>query len=180
MTAQAQSDGRGFPWRIVGWGTVGFLLFLPWVANAPWTLSDYVFAAGMFALVGGGLELAFRNSVHPAYQAGAGAAILAGFLTVWANGAVGMIGSEDNPYNFLFLGVPCAALIGAILARFEAAGMTRAMIVAAAAQAAVGAGGLTADLRGGILSIAFGGLWLLSAASFWSAAQRQTAERSAR
>jgi hypothetical protein len=51
--------------------------------------------------------------------------------------------------------------------------MALAMIAAAIAQLCVAAGGLTADLRGGILSMVFAGLWLLSAALFWNAARAQ-------
>jgi hypothetical protein len=68
-------------------------------------------------------------------------------------------------------------LIGSVLARFRAAGMARAMAVAAVAQVAAGAFGLTVDPRGAVLSMGFGGLWLLSAALFWNAAQDAVAKR---
>ena len=90
-----------------------------------------------------------------------------------------MIGSEGNAYNLLFYGVLLVALIGAIVARFRPAGMARAMVVAAVAQLAVGAGGLTADLLGGVLSMGFAGLWLLAAALFWRAARERTTGRAA-
>ncbi len=107
------------------------------------------------------------------YRVAAGVALAAAFLTVWVNGAVGMIGSEQNPYNLLFGGVLALALAGAIVARFEARGMVRAMVVAAAAQAAVGGFGLSADLLGGMLSMGFSGLWLLAAALFRKAASQE-------
>jgi hypothetical protein len=87
-----------------------------------------------------------------------------------------MIGSEDNPYNLVFGGVLFVALLGAILARFEPGGMTRAMIVAAAAQAAAGAIGVGTDPRGAVFSIGFAGLWALSAALFWNAARERRSE----
>ena len=89
---------RGIPWRTGGWGGAALLLSLPYLAGAPWTLSDYIFAGMMFGLAGLGFELAVRRG-GVAYRAAAAAALAAAFLTVWVNGAVGMIGSEDNPYN---------------------------------------------------------------------------------
>lgn len=172
MAKEAGLTGRGrFPWRMVGWSIPVLLLLLPYVAGAPWTASDYVFAAVLFGSVGLAFELIVRKSGSLAYRFGAALAVVATFLTVWVNGAVGMIGSEANAYNLLFLGVPLLALIGAIIAGFRPAGMAGAMAAAAVAQAALGAGGLTTDLRGGILSMGFGGLWLLATAFFWVAAR---------
>lgn len=175
MAKEAESTGgrRGIPWRMFGWGTAALLLLLPLVANAPWTASDFVVAGVLLGSVGLGFELVVRKSGSLAFRFGAALAILAAFLTIWVNGAVGMIGSEDNPYNLLFGGVLAIALIGAIVARFEPANMARAMIAAAIAQAAVGAFGLSTDMRGGVLSVAFAGLWLLAAALLWKAAREQ-------
>jgi hypothetical protein len=172
-----QGGGRhGNPWRIAGWGLAASLLLVPAVAmrftrEVDWTAFDFMFAAILIGGVGIAFEAAVRMTANIAYRAGIAVALAAIFLLVWVNGAVGMIGSENNPYNLLFIGVIVLALAGAVAARFRAAGMARAMIVAAVAQAAVGAAGISADLRGGILSTAFAGLWLLSAALFRQAAR---------
>ena len=169
---------RGIPWRAIGWSIPVVLLLLPLVAmqftqEVNWTASDFVFAAVLFGSVGLAFELIVRKSRSLAYRFGAAMAVIAAFLTVWANGAVGMIGSEDNPYNLVFGAVLLVALLGAILVRFEAAGMARVMVVTAIAQAAAGAFGLSTDVRGGVLSAAFAGLWLLAAALFRNAAREQ-------
>ena len=174
MAKEAEKTGRGgIPWRIVGWSIPAILLLLPYVANAPWTASDYVFAAVLFGSVGLAFELIVRKSGSLAYRLGAAVAVIASFLTVWVNGAVGMIGSEGNAYNLLFLGVPLLALTGALVARFRAAGMAGAMVVAAVAQGVLGLGGLSTDVLGGILSTGFAGPWLLAAALFWFAGRDQ-------
>ena len=177
------SGGRGWsPWRVAGWCIPVLLLMLPAVAmrftsEVNWTVSDFIFAALLFGIVGLAFELIVRTSDSVAYRFGAGLAVIAAFLTIWVNGAVGMIGSEDNSYNLAFGGVLLVALMGSVVARFRPAGMARAMAVAAIAQVVVGAFGLTADPRGGVLSMGFGGLWLLSAALFWNSAQEDTAKR---
>jgi hypothetical protein len=138
MASKADNGGRrGIPWRVVGWGTAALLLLLPLILNAPWTLFDYLFAGAMFALVGGILELAARTSRNPYYRGGVIVAVATSFLLVWINGAVGIIGSEDDPANLMFIVVILMALAGAIGARFKADGMARAMTVAAVAQALV-------------------------------------------
>jgi hypothetical protein len=94
----------------------------------------------MFGIVGGTFELAVCASGNRAYRGGAAAALATAFLLVWINLAVGIIGNENNPVNLMFFGVIAAAIVGAIVARFEAAGMARAMMVAGAIQALIGIG----------------------------------------
>lgn len=176
---------RSSRWRIAGWSIPALLLLLPLVAmrftdDVNWTASDFVFAAVLFGSVGLAFEFIVRTSSSLAYRFGPALAVIATFLTIWVNAAVGMIGSEDNPYNLLFLGVPLVALAAAIIARFRPAGMAIAMVATAIAQAAVGAGGLTTDLRGAVLSMAFAGPWLLAAALFGNAAREQTSAGAAR
>lgn len=178
MAKEAENAGGRhlIPWRIVCWSIPALLLLLPLVAmrltdEVNWTASDFVFAAVLFGSVGLAFELIVRKSGSLAYRAGAALAVVAAFLTIWVNGAVGMIGSEDNPYNFVFGGVLFVALTGAIVARLEPAGMMRAMVVTAIAQAVAGAFGLGVDVRGAVFSMGFAGPWLLAAAFFWNAAR---------
>jgi hypothetical protein len=129
----------GINWRAIGWGFLGALLLLPLVAmqftdEVKWTLSDFVFMGMLFGAVGLGFELVVRKSKSLWYRAGAVLAVLTAFFLVWVNAAVGIIG-EDHPVNLMFPGVVFLGLAGAVVARFEAAGMARAMSVAAAAQA---------------------------------------------
>lgn len=179
MASNAEDGGRKgvSRWRVLGWGTAVALILAPLVAmqftsEVNWSVGDFIVAAMMLGMVGLLLELTARTTRSRVQRAAIGAAVAAAFLTIWVNGAVGMIGSEENPYNLLFLGVIGIALIGAVLARFRPAGMVLAMAVAACAQAALGVGGMSVDLRGGILSAGFALLWLLSAALFRSAARQ--------
>lgn len=168
--------GRGSRWRIAGWGLAVGLILTPLVAmqftrDIDWTASDFLFAAILIGAVGAAYELAVSRMQSAAYRAGAAFALAATFLIVWANGAVGMIGSEGNPYNLYFYGVVLVALIGGAFARFRPAGMAWAMAVAAVLQAVVSGGGLYSDPRGGLFSLAFAGVWLVSAGFFRKAAR---------
>jgi len=168
----SKSDGGHLPWRLIGWGGAAVLLSLPWFLDFPWTASDFIVIGVMFAVTGGTIELAVRSSTDWAHRLGSLVAILTGFLTVWVNLAVGMIGSEDNPYNLWFGGVLAIAIAGSLLARGSASALAGTMALAAAAQAGASIFGLAADMRGGIFSLAFAGLWLLSAALFRMASRR--------
>ena len=131
------------PWRIMGWSFAAGLLLLPLVAmrftdEVQWTAFDFAFAATIIGGVGMVFELAVRRSRDHAYRAGVGIALAAAFLLVWINGAVGIIGDEDNPLNLLYGVVLLVALAGAIGAGFRSPGMARAMLAAAAASLLVG------------------------------------------
>ncbi len=126
--------------RPVIWGGAACLLLLPAVAmwlgspGVHWSATDFVVMGAMLAVACGLYELGVSRSGNGAYRAGFGLAVLAGFLTVWVNLAVGMLGSEDNPANAMFAGVLCVALAGAWLARLAPRGMARAMAATALAQ----------------------------------------------
>jgi hypothetical protein len=174
-----KNDRRGIGWRVVGWGAAYALLLVPLLAGWPWTLSDYVFAATVFAIVGGTFELAVRKSGNIWYRFGVALALATAFLLVWINGAAGIIGSENNPANLMFFVVIAIGIAGSTAVRCEAAGMARAMTIAAFAELMVAgivfAGRLGASeppgLAGVLAIIAFFAcLLLLSAWSFRKAA----------
>ncbi|RPD47127.1 hypothetical protein DNI29_13340 [Hymenobacter sediminis] len=113
----------------------GLLLLIPlaaklFVSGMLWTFGDFV-AAGIL-LFGAGLTfvLISRMGDNTAYRLAAGVGVASGLLLLWANMAVGLVGSEDNPANFLYLGVLAVALVGAIMARFRPLGMSNAMFAA--------------------------------------------------
>ena len=129
---------RSSSWRFVGWGIAAALLLLPLMAmqftpEVNWTAEDFIVWGIMLGTVGGLFELAVRISPLPSYRAGFGLALLGAFLVTWANLAVGIVGSENNPANQLFF---LALLIGIVtsgIARLKAAGMAVAMLITAVA-----------------------------------------------
>jgi hypothetical protein len=191
MTANTHDiDGRrGFPWRLLGWGGAAFALLIPLIAHAPWTLADFFVMGVLIGSAGLVLELAVRASGNIAYRAGAAVAVAGAFLLIWVNLAVGFLGSEDNPANLMFLGVLGTAMVGSLLARFQPAGMARALVATGAAQLLVGtiglAGGYASPGYEGLYEVAvgtslFGALWLFSAWLFRRAAGKQAPAVAAR
>jgi hypothetical protein len=172
--------------RILGWGGVLALLALPAVAmrftdEVRWTPSDFVFAAVVLGGAGILVELVIWKSGDVFYRLGAVLALATSVLLVWVTGAVGLIGDEGEAANLLYLGVIGAALVGAVMARFEAVGMARALAATGLLQAVIGgvawsqgwgagAPAWPADVLGA--SGAFTLLWWTSAAFFSQAAAR--------
>jgi hypothetical protein len=169
---------RDWSWvRWVAWGAAACLLLLPLVAmqftsEVNWTVSDFVFAALLIGGVGLAFELAVRISPNWSYRGGAALGLAAGFFLIWANGAVGYIGSEDNPYNLVFFGVIAIAFAGALISAFRPRGMAWTMVAAGIAHALAGFGGAAEDPRTIPITIAFVGMWLGSARLFQQAAAR--------
>ena len=113
-----------------------------------WDILDFAVFFGLIAMVVIAFRLAMRVSADKSYRIGIGVALLAGFILVWANGAVGIVGSENNDVNLLYFGVIAVGIIGALLARFRARGMAIALVATAIAQAAVACVALVAGSDG--------------------------------
>jgi hypothetical protein len=86
-------------------------------------------------LSGAGFAYAWitRKTVHVTYRLATGLALVTGFILVWINGAVELIG-DDNPANAMYGGVLLVGLIGAAIARLRPDGMARALFATALAQ----------------------------------------------
>jgi len=136
-----------------------------------WDAADFIIFGVILTISGLVLELAARKTGNNTFKFAVGMGVLAAFLLFWINGAVGIIGNEENPANIPFYGVIFVAFIGAFIARFEASRMEKAMYAAAGAQLLVflvlwiGGWGFT-----GPITIFFTALWFGSARLFKQAA----------
>jgi hypothetical protein len=178
MTGITNSDGqRGWGWvRPLAWSCAAALILAPLIAmqftsEVNWTAGDFLFAAFLIGGVGLALELAVRISSSWSYRAAALVGLAAGFFLIWANAAVGYIGSEDNPYNRVFLGVVAIAFAGSLVAGFRPKGMAIAMLAAGIAHALAGGYGFPDDPRTGPITLVFVAMWLASARLFQRAAR---------
>ncbi len=112
-----------------------------------------------------------------------GVALVAAFLLCWVNGAVGIIGADGDRFNLMYSGVLVVGLIGALIARFQPHGMSRALFAMAVAQMLVAVIALIAGkhhspvssvseimlLNGFFVALFLGSAWL-----FRTAAQQRT------
>lgn len=171
--------------RLIGWATVAGLLLTPAVAMrvndaVNWTAFDFLVAGVL--LIGAGVicETVVRVSRDWSYRLGVLVALGTSILLFWINGAVGVIGSENNPQNLWFYLVLLTVLFGAILVRFRAGGLSAVLTAAAAVQFGIGAWAYVADWGAGtemwpvvifIVTGVFTAAWLVAAALFRGARQ---------
>jgi hypothetical protein len=114
-----------------------FILLVPLLAGWAWDLADFVVAGALIFGTGLTFVLAARKAGNIAYRFAVGVALAAALLLVWINLAVGVIGTEDDLANSMYVGVLAVGIIGAIIARFRPPGMARALSATALAQALV-------------------------------------------
>jgi hypothetical protein len=130
------SGGRhGIPWRRPARATALMLLIplvLTLLAKWHWRPGALVLAS---VLLFGGAGLTYGLAAkgmmsNKRYRFAVGVALAAVFLLVWMNAAVGGI-LGDDPANMMYFGVLLVGFIGAIIARLEPQGMSRALFATA-------------------------------------------------
>jgi hypothetical protein len=127
--------------RLVVWAIVVALIlslpvamqFRPFADEVQW--NEAIVYAVIFLLPGAIYELwqwlKARTIVYRfAFAVGLAAALFLG----WVNGAVGIIGSENQSANLMYGAVFAVGLIGSLLARFKPRGMAYTLFVAAIVQ----------------------------------------------
>jgi hypothetical protein len=144
-----------------------------------WTHVDFAVFGAMMLIVGFLFRLVSRKAAGRRCRAAFGVALGTAFVLVWINGAVGIVGNENNDANMLYFGVLAVGALGAVIARFQPPGMVWAMCATASAQAAVAVIALVAGLGSAapawpgdilVLTVIFVAFWLTSAWLFRGAA----------
>ncbi len=119
-------------------GTV-LLLLIPFIAmqfskEVNWSPFDFC-VAGLL-LFGTGLTymLVSRRSSNTTFRFAVGLSVMASLMLIWINLAVGIIGSENNPINLMYGGVLLVGIIGGIISRLHARGLSLTLFSMAVAQ----------------------------------------------
>lgn len=126
--------------RLIIWAAViVFILMIPLIAmqfteEVKWDLSDFVLMGTILFSIGLAYELIGRRSEKTVYQAAFGIGLLGAFLLFWVNGAVGIIGNEGQPANFLYGTVFIVGFVGSLLARLKPMGMAHTLFATAFVQ----------------------------------------------
>ncbi|MBU1202865.1 hypothetical protein KKH39_02390 [Patescibacteria group bacterium] len=104
------------------------ILLIPLIASqftkdVKWDWFDFILMGILIFGTGLAYELISKRSDKYEYKAAIGIGLLGGFLLFWVNGAVGIIGSEDESINLLYFFVLLIGLIGSFVVRLKARGM---------------------------------------------------------
>jgi hypothetical protein len=113
------------------------LAAMQFTAQVNWGLFDFALMGALLFGTGLVFELLARKALAMTYRSAAGIALASLLLLVWVTLAVGIIGSEDNTANLMYLGVLVVGCIGGLIARFRPEGMARTLFAMASAQALV-------------------------------------------
>lgn len=160
------------PWRLLGWGFAVALLLTPAIAMQVsrewnWGPGDFLIAAILIGGVGLGMEWAVHRSANPAFRAAAAVALAGAFLLAWINAVAHLVAGRDHPGNLVVLMIPLLGLVLGWRARWQAAGLARALLVMAAVQGllAVTVAAMSSTKHAVVLLV-FTAPWLLSAFLF--------------
>lgn len=149
-----------------------------------WSFGDYAAAATLLAGFIFGAAIALKTSGQLAYRAAAFLALLSVLALIWINGAVGIIGSQSNAANLMYVAVLVIALAGAVMARLRAGGMALTLALMAGAQILIGLIAWLGGMGSGSpswpqsligVTVIFAGAFLGAAALFRAAARAQAA-----
>lgn len=127
--SQPRRERRTSRLRLAAWAAAALVLLLPLVAmqitdQVDWTVGDFVFAAVFLFVPLGLYEIAARATGNGPYRIGVGVALAGAVAVVWIGGAVGITDSDADILYVLSLAI---GAVGALVARFKAHGMARAM-----------------------------------------------------
>jgi hypothetical protein len=124
--------------RLIVWAVVVALILMIPVAmkftnEVQW--NEAVAYSVILLAAGGAYELwQWLKTRTSAYRRAFGFGLAGAFLLGWVNGAVGIIGSDDNPVNLMYGAVFAVGLIGSLISRFKPRGMAHTLFVAAIVQ----------------------------------------------
>jgi hypothetical protein len=110
----------------------GVLLLIPLIAmqftnEVNWTGSDFLVAGALLFTIGAFHVIATRNARNLMHRVAMGLGMGAMLLMIWANLAVGIIGSGPNAGNLMYIAVVIIAVVGIVRSHFLPDGMGRAM-----------------------------------------------------
>lgn len=131
-----QITKRRIVWTAIATLVVMILAAMPFTDEVQW---NEAVAYGVILLAVGGLyELSrYLQTRSRTYRAACWTGLGAVFLLGWVSGAVGIIGSENNPANRMYWAVPVVLLVGSLLSRFTPRGMAYTLFSAAFVQMSV-------------------------------------------
>jgi len=131
-----QNKTRRVVWTIVALLIVAMLVAIPFTDEV--NVGEAV-AYGVILLAIGGLYELWRwlKTRTKVYRMAFSVGFVGLFLLGWVSGAVGIIGSENNPANLMYWAVPAVLLIGSLLSRLGPRGMMRTLFATALVQALV-------------------------------------------
>ncbi|PJC36985.1 hypothetical protein CO046_02670 [Candidatus Peregrinibacteria bacterium CG_4_9_14_0_2_um_filter_53_11] len=124
--------------RLIVWGLIivlalTVLVAMQFTSEVQWNEAGAYIV--ILLVVGGLFELwQWLKTRGKTYRIAFGIGVAGVFLLGWVSGAVGIIGSENNPVNLMYWAVPIVGVIGSLISRFHSRGMGRTLFMMAVVQ----------------------------------------------
>lgn len=103
------------------------LVAMQFTAEVNWSPGDFIIMGLILFGTGISYVLLTRQAANVVYRIAAAAGLGATLLMVWANLAVGLIGSGPHLGNLMYLGVLAVGITGTVRSHLGARGMERSM-----------------------------------------------------
>ena len=110
------------------------LISMQFSTEVNWTFSDFLFAGTLIFGTGLTFKVVTRNTSSNLFKIASASALGSGLFLIWANGAVGIIGSENNDFNALYFLVIFVGIIGLFASRLKAFRLSITLFAMAATQ----------------------------------------------
>ena len=109
------------------------LVAMQFTGQVVWTVSDFVVAGALLFAVGVSYVGATRSAPNILYRIAIACGLGTTLLLIWANLAVGLIGSGPNAGNLMYIAVLIVGVIGVLRSQFQSSGMEYVMYAMALA-----------------------------------------------
>ncbi len=113
------------------------LVTMQFTNEVKWTIYDFLAAGILLFATGFSYKLLTKKSENSIYKTACIIALGSGFFLIWANLAVGITDSGNNPLNIVYFVVVAIGIFGAFAARFRPKGMALTMFMLAALQSLI-------------------------------------------
>lgn len=128
------------------------ILLVPLVAmqftnEVVWEATDFIIMGALLFCTGLAYKWIALSAPNIIYRAASGLAVVTLLFMIWANLAVGIIGSGPNTANLMYIGVVAVTIIGTILSHLRPRGMERTMYATAFALVLVAIIALLANMH---------------------------------
>ena len=109
------------------------LVAMQFTSEVDWGVGDFIIMGALIFGTGISFVFVIRYATNMVYRIAMVMAFGSTFFMIWANLAVGLIGSGPHPGNMMYLGVLALVIIGSARSRFNPIGMERVMYATAIA-----------------------------------------------
>jgi hypothetical protein len=122
------------------------LIAMQFTTDVDWSLTDFILMGALIFGTGVSFVFVMKYAINFVYRIAMAMAFGTTFLLVWANLAVGLIGSGANLGNLMYLAVYAIVIVGSIWARFASSNMERVMYLTAISLVVVAAIAIFANM----------------------------------